>query len=517
MLARKFYIDIQNRVIGGGNANSLSFFRSDSEVVELYFLKTLPEGFFEFADYSANTIKLAIGNRGNPTSGTFKITDGLSTTAAISYTVTAGSLKSALDAVSGGLFGGGNCAVTGEMPRFIVTVGTNSAGAVSSLSASDNQLAPASNLRFVQRQAASSTQPLIFDLVIDRQPAVLTTGWSALPTTVTASVTTLVSGGAGASEQQKYTFDREPSEGTYCIKFPSRSVSVASVSAGVFTSTAHGLYNNMLVTLTGFTISAGSFANTAYYVTARTDDTFRIAITAGGSAITANATSGGTASLPDIITTPISAQAGPSDVEAAIAAAGFNIGTTASQILVGGVPRQYFTLIYANGSTGRDYPPIQIVASSLLAERGMSGTLDFNTTGVLDLIAAGENTDLTLEIEVAASGGSTQTYTRPASISEDIITVATQPTPPVTTFGTGYMRVETGITGLTGGGATKLDGLVTANGTYPVGICVFLLISGVPQIWQLTSGTTAEDAANGIVRPDDYATSTNQKVWLQRM
>lgn len=523
--ARRFFIDIQQRafVAGFGTtlpASSADFTRADSEAIELYFLKpsTSADRAYDFADYSANTIKLAIGNQGNATSGTFKVSDGVGTSSALAHSVTAAELKTALDALNAnaGLFSGGACTVTGQMPRFIVTVGSDNTGSVSSLATDDNELAPATNIRFIQRQAASATKPLIFDLIFERQPAVLTTTFSALPTTVTASVTTEVAGGAGTSEQQKYTFSREPAEGTYSIKFPFRAVTVSTVSAGVFTAVAHGLYDGQLVALSGFTISASSFANASYYIVESTNDTFRIATTAGGTAITANATTGGTATIGDIVTQQISFDASPFDVSQAIAAAGFN-ADGAAQIVVSGVPRQFFTLTYANGSTGRDYPEIEIVASTLAAAKGLTGTLDFNTMGVRDLISAGENTSLTMEVEATASGSSTQTYSQTCSVSEDIITAATQPTPPVTTYNAGFMRVETGITGLTGGGATNLDGLVTANGTYPVGIVVFIVVSGVPQMWQLTSGTQATDVANGILRPADYATTTNEKVWLQRM
>lgn len=524
MQARKFFIDVQNRAFVQSATSTLpsastAFTSSDSEAIELYFLRpSIVTPPYEYADYSANSVKLAIGNTGNPTSGTFKITDSAGTTAALSYSVTAAQLKTALDALNAnaGLFSAGACVVTGEMPRFIVTVGADNTGSVTSLDTDDNELAPATNVRFVQRQAAAASKPLIFDIVFERQPAVLTTNWTALDSTVTTTVSTLVAGGPGASEQQKYVFSQQPSQGSYAIKFPGRAITVNSVAAGIFTAPSHGLYDNQTVALTGFTISASSFANSSYYVVGATNDTFRIATTAGGTAITANASTGGTATLADIVTGQIPWNATTFGVQQAIADAGLNIGGI-PQIVVTGIDGNEFVLQYSNGSSGINFPQLEIVSNTLVAPKGLTGTLDFNTMGVRDLISAGQNTALTMEVEVIASGSSTQTYQQNASVSSDIITAATQPTPPVTVFSTGYMRVETGITGLIGGGATKLDGLITANGTYPTGICVFIVIGGIPQIWQLTSGTTAENANNGVVRPDDYAATTNEKVWLQRM
>lgn len=66
------------------------------------------------------------------------------------------------------------------------------------------------------------------------------------------------------------------------------------------------------------------------------------------------------------------------------------------------------------------------------------------------------------------------------------------------------------LTGLTGGGSTKLDGIVTVG----------LSAGAVVQVWngnmvvpyRLRAGTDAE-ASPFIIRPDDYAASTNEKVW----
>lgn len=66
------------------------------------------------------------------------------------------------------------------------------------------------------------------------------------------------------------------------------------------------------------------------------------------------------------------------------------------------------------------------------------------------------------------------------------------------------------ITALTGGTASCLDGLTTDG---KADLFVILRISSELQDWVLTAGSTAEDADNGIVRPDDYNASTNAQVW----
>jgi hypothetical protein len=68
---------------------------------------------------------------------------------------------------------------------------------------------------------------------------------------------------------------------------------------------------------------------------------------------------------------------------------------------------------------------------------------------------------------------------------------------------------------MTGGGSTKLDGYVTSGVT--VGLVVsFVDANGGSPLWrayQLTAGTTAESSPN-VIRPDDYASTTNEKVWV---
>jgi hypothetical protein len=78
------------------------------------------------------------------------------------------------------------------------------------------------------------------------------------------------------------------------------------------------------------------------------------------------------------------------------------------------------------------------------------------------------------------------------------------------------MRVEPSITGLTGGGVNNLDGLITVSGSYAVGICIFLVIGGIPAIYQLVNGVAVETPPS-IILPNDYDGITNTKHWIQRM
>ncbi len=76
-----------------------------------------------------------------------------------------------------------------------------------------------------------------------------------------------------------------------------------------------------------------------------------------------------------------------------------------------------------------------------------------------------------------------------------------------------YMRWLSTVTDLTGGGSTKLDGVATT--TLSAGFVAQFIYNSRLTTWELQAVSTAEDPANGIVRPDDYNASTNLKTWIQ--
>lgn len=252
-------------------------------------------------------------------------------------------------------------------------------------------------------------------------PAALQSSWTALATTVTASVTSLVTGASGTSEIQQVTFSgATPAEGGYALQFPARNVSVSSVSAGVFVAADHGLYNGLPVTLSAFTISGSTFSNASYIIVDSTKDTFSIATSANGAAIAAEVTSGGgTAAVPAITTPQIAYDAAAADVQAAIVAAGL-ADNGSPQIAVSGIPRKEFTLVYGGRSSGRDYSNVAVVGSTLAGAKGVSANVYFNTAEIAALIAAG-TTNVNLEVEVS-EGAIRQTFRRAATLSDDLIT-----------------------------------------------------------------------------------------------
>jgi len=82
------------------------------------------------------------------------------------------------------------------------------------------------------------------------------------------------------------------------------------------------------------------------------------------------------------------------------------------------------------------------------------------------------------------------------------------------------------ITGLAGGGSTKLDGCLTAD--VGVGFLVFVTVS-ISSVWQskfmrlitdpapgVTTNNVDPNAGPLIVLPGDYDSSTNAKIWKEQ-
>jgi hypothetical protein len=137
------------------------------------------------------------------------------------------------------------------------------------------------------------------------------------------------------------------------------------------------------------------------------------------------------------------------------------------------------------------------------------------TTPLDAALGLGGGTDVssltaTAEIGFITSGRQTTTRALRCVIENDLFR-GSESTPNAYPTGTTLTFYRT-ITALTGG-TDALDGIPTSG--LGVGVLVQILIGGLLQTWQLQAGTTAEDVGAGVVRPDDYAASTNEKVWVR--
>jgi len=148
------------------------------------------------------------------------------------------------------------------------------------------------------------------------------------------------------------------------------------------------------------------------------------------------------------------------------------------------------------------------------------GSLILHTAELTTAVATATVTRITaaLEIHKWASGEASTPAISDNSIAAIINRPAIEPEPgsvEVLEGGEEWLeqraaRWHPAITGYTGGGATKLDGLITAGKS---SLLATIYVDGTLQDWLLLAGTDAENSAGGIVRPDDYAASTNEQVW----
>lgn len=153
---------------------------------------------------------------------------------------------------------------------------------------------------------------------------------------------------------------------------------------------------------------------------------------------------------------------------------------------------------------------------SLLAPTGVTGTIDLNTFNLANAFWATDDDEIefTLSIERERASGEIRTgLLGPVTLKRDIIDVTSL----VPVNIPGNLTANTGVnfstvTGYTGGGSTNLDGIATVA-LSPILLYAFVHSSDGLRHYTLTAGTTAESSPD-VIRPDDYAGGTNEKVWV---
>jgi len=268
-------------------------------------------------------------------------------------------------------------------------------------------------------------------------PAALLTSFSAISTAVAITPSVSITGGSGVTEVQRVQISPQPATGFYSLKLPARNVTVSSVSASLFIAPYHGLLDGQSVTLTGFSSPSGFSNGSVYWVRDRTRDSFKIANSAGATAITASVSSGGgTAQLPNATTEPLPAGSATGEIASALARAA---GSSTQEISVTGASSDYL-LSYSGAYAGADMPLVEVVGNTLAGAPGLSGNLNFDTSEVAALIAAGSN-DVRFEVEVS-DGTLRQTFQTSAQLSSDIITSSSPAPLPTITPATSFNLIS---------------------------------------------------------------------------
>ena len=181
--------------------------------------------------------------------------------------------------------------------------------------------------------------------------------------------------------------------------------------------------------------------------------------------------------------------------------------------------------IVEGGATTREEQIIKIKASPLVFADGGASitngwrmTLDANNANFLRATAQGE-ISANYSIEVVSPTSTIDVVARGPVILEpstfDVAALNGISYPDIPTLDGPYVVERLDITGLDGSTITDLDYIATValelNYTVLLGVTIGASVPG--KTWALKSGTDANNPAGGIVRPDDYATTTNEKVW----
>ena len=155
---------------------------------------------------------------------------------------------------------------------------------------------------------------------------------------------------------------------------------------------------------------------------------------------------------------------------------------------------------------------------------GWSARLDCNTRGLLDFLGGAVSLGSTLELELTDSSSNVRTVGQVDCVirNEAIDEASTIPTPfpsylTATQVNQNFVQNRFQVTALDGGG-TALDGIptgTTALPTVPTDALVAIELGGDIFFYELVVGSSAESLPD-VVRPDDFATTTNERVWLLR-
>lgn len=151
-------------------------------------------------------------------------------------------------------------------------------------------------------------------------------------------------------------------------------------------------------------------------------------------------------------------------------------------------------------------------------------TVDLTGSGVTDLLGSNDRQAEAMcewELDISGAGERISTSIIDVTLEADLNRggegTPSGGNPPWPSDVSQLIRYRNDITSGIGGTSADIDSLTTTSITdFPYTIAINNADnSDNLEFWTLSSGTSAEDYGNGIIRPDDYATTTNQKIWTR--
>jgi hypothetical protein len=507
-MARDLFIDLTNRRLAVSETNSapagqINFTKGDNGAFNLYFLEAtgIINRPFEVVS-QPGTVKFGIGSRtASPESGTYTLTFDGDTTSAIEAAATAGAIQTALNGLAA-ISSAGGVSVTGELSDHF-TVRFLTAGTQGSITADVSQLIPDTVAVIDERIAGSASVKEIQEIQLRLTPAVYQDSWADLSTTVTATIETLVTGSATANEVQRLAFSQEPFAGSYSLTFPQIDVANSAggyggaVTNGVFGFVAnHGLIVNQPVII-GFSgaVTGLDDGGTYFVRSVPLPNQLTIAVTAGGSIITASAVTEFDFFTIPRQTAPISAQASAADVQAALEALD-SIG--AGGVIVTGIAGKFFDITFSGPKASAAFSPdgLLTVQNSTTAKPGKTADVNFATFALRDLIGNQPSVDLDLEIEITESGARSTVVLGGCSVSEELIDADSFS--PVPQFAVGINSIATSYTLQTSDSGKLISASTGLTITVPPNASVPFPTGSQILLYKSTTATVAITAGSGV-------------------
>ena len=508
-------------------APPVTFQQGDNgRAVELHFLSENPDTTDPTRPFVYNAVPaaatLAVGTiGGSVSSGTFTITDtaGSQTTAAIAYNASAATVQTALRLLTTNFSA---CVVTGNAGG-PYTIDRVTVGALANITGSTAAISPVgSTMVIVNTEDGTASISEKWNVTISPAPAILTTSWTA-STSTAAAVTTTTAGTVGVNEVQRLTLQNDIYDGFFLLSLalPHGPIAIQSNTAAnptVVTAATHGLATGDSIVIATNNGSSATIVGT-HTVTVVTANTFTIPI---------NCTSSGGTTTTFTVTAltrtigPCAWNISEADLESALELHSSSRAVSGSFAVARSVGTSIFYDITFRGDLAATNIAQMTVADSLLYPTYLSGTINARTSGVIALIGSSTSAVVTnLEVQKTVSTIDTTVALRlDASIQPELI----PSTPGTPSAGVSFYTTMTavgsgpalGITTLAGSGATALAGQVTLGQTRGRQIFINDATYGFG-LWENATGTTAESISTGILRAGDYATTTNESLWLRRL
>lgn len=183
---------------------------------------------WEYVQLSTN-LKCGIGQAaGAPELGTFTITFGADTTAAIAYNASAATVQTALNLLAS-VIAAGNVTVTGEDGGPWRCVFGN-VGDRSPMTGNGDALYPTSGVSVLTVRNGTASLKEIQTIALERQPAALCDFWDELPA-AGVTVETLQQGATDTPDVQRITLDPVPYGGTFTLDFDGEKTAAIAFDA----------------------------------------------------------------------------------------------------------------------------------------------------------------------------------------------------------------------------------------------------------------------------------------------